>query len=83
MAACLGYTWQRDLDDAASVLPPLFGGRGLQAGTNVSRLSDSSLQRLLDQAGLICENFTVQICRAADDEAVGQYVSVLQELGLG
>jgi len=40
-------------------------------------------QRLLDQAGLICENFTVQICRAADDEAVGQYVSVLQELGLG
>jgi len=50
VAACLGYTWQRDLDDAASVLPPLFGGRGLQAGTNVSRLSDSSLQRLLDQA---------------------------------
>ena len=32
------------------MLPPLFGGRGLQAGTNVSRLSDPSLQRLLDQA---------------------------------
>jgi peptide/nickel transport system substrate-binding protein len=50
VAACLGYTWQRDLDDAASVLPPLFGAQGLQAGTNVSRLSDPSLQRLMEQA---------------------------------
>jgi peptide/nickel transport system substrate-binding protein len=50
VAACLGYRWQRDLDDAASVLPPLFGRQGLRAGTNVSRLSDPSLERLMDEA---------------------------------
>jgi peptide/nickel transport system substrate-binding protein len=50
VAACLGYRWQRDLDDAASVLPPLFGAQGLRAGTNVSRLSDPSLERLTDTA---------------------------------
>ena len=50
MAACLGYRWQRDLDDAASVLPPLFGRQGLRAGTNVSRLSDPSLERLMGEA---------------------------------
>jgi ABC-type transport system substrate-binding protein len=50
VAACLGYRWQRDLDDAASVLPPLFGRQGLRAGTNASRLSNPSLQRLMDQA---------------------------------
>jgi peptide/nickel transport system substrate-binding protein len=50
VAACLGYRWQRDLDDAASVLPPLFGGQGLRAGTNVSRLADGSLERLMDEA---------------------------------
>jgi peptide/nickel transport system substrate-binding protein len=50
VAACLGYRWQRDIDDAASVLPPLFGGQGLRAGTNVSRLSDPSLERLMDEA---------------------------------
>ena len=50
VAACLGYRWQRDVDDAASVLPPLFGGQGLRAGTNVSRLSDPSLERLMDKA---------------------------------
>lgn len=50
VAACLGFRWQRDLDDAASVLPPLFGRLGLQAGTNVSRLSDPSLESLMDEA---------------------------------
>jgi ABC-type transport system substrate-binding protein len=50
VAACLGYRWQRDLDDAASVLPPLFGAQGLRAGTNVSRLSDLSVQHLIDKA---------------------------------
>jgi peptide/nickel transport system substrate-binding protein len=50
VAACLGYRWQRDVDDAASVLPPLFGREGLRAGTNVSRLSDASLERLMDEA---------------------------------
>jgi peptide/nickel transport system substrate-binding protein len=50
VAACLGYRWQRDLDDAASMLPPLFGAQGLRAGTNVSRLSDPSVQRLIDEA---------------------------------
>ena len=50
VAACLGYRWQRDVDDAASVLPPLFGREGLRAGTNVSRLSDPSLERLMDEA---------------------------------
>jgi peptide/nickel transport system substrate-binding protein len=50
IAACLGYRWQRDLDDAASVLPPLFGAEGLRAGTNVSRLSDPSLKRLMNEA---------------------------------
>jgi peptide/nickel transport system substrate-binding protein len=50
VAACLGYRWQRDLDDAASMLPPLFGRPGLQAGTNVSRLSDPSLESLMDEA---------------------------------
>ena len=42
VAACLGFRWQRDVDDAASVLPPLFGAQGLRAGTNVSRLTDPS-----------------------------------------
>ena len=51
VAACLGYRWQRDLDDAASVLPPLFGGQGLRAGTNVSRLFDPALERLMGKAG--------------------------------
>ena len=50
VAACLGYRWQRDIDDAASVLPPLFGGQGLRAGTNVSRLSDPSVDRLMAEA---------------------------------
>ena len=50
VAACLGYRWQRDVNDAASVLPPLFGAKGLRAGTNVSRLSDRSLQRLMADA---------------------------------
>jgi peptide/nickel transport system substrate-binding protein len=50
VAACLGYRWQRDIDDAASVLPPLFGRSGLRAGTNASRLSNSSLERLMDEA---------------------------------
>jgi peptide/nickel transport system substrate-binding protein len=50
VAACLGYRWQRDVDDAASVLPPLFGGQGLRAGTNVSRLFDPSLDRLMAKA---------------------------------
>jgi Bacterial extracellular solute-binding proteins, family 5 Middle len=50
VAACLGYRWQRDLDDAASMLPPLFGRPGLEAGTNVSRLSDPSLESLMDEA---------------------------------
>jgi peptide/nickel transport system substrate-binding protein len=50
VAACLGYRWQRDIDDAASVLPPLFGARGLGAGTNVARLSDPSLERLMGKA---------------------------------
>ena len=50
VAACLGYRWQRDLDDAASVLPPLFGAQGLRSGTNVSRLSDPSLERMTDKA---------------------------------
>jgi peptide/nickel transport system substrate-binding protein len=50
VAACLGYRWQRDIDDAASVLPPLFGAQGLRAGTNVSRLSDPSLERLMGKA---------------------------------
>lgn len=50
VAACLGYRWQRDLDDAVSVLPPLFGAQGLRAGTNVSRLSDPSLERLMHKA---------------------------------
>jgi len=50
VAACLGKRWQRDLDDAASVLPPLFGRRGLRAGTNASRLSNPSVQALMDEA---------------------------------
>jgi peptide/nickel transport system substrate-binding protein len=50
VAACLGYRWQRDLEDAASVLPPLFGAQGLRAGTNVSRLFDPSLQSTIDMA---------------------------------
>ena len=50
VAACLGYRWQRDVEDAASVLPPLFGRQGLRAGTNVSRLSNPSLERLMDEA---------------------------------
>jgi peptide/nickel transport system substrate-binding protein len=50
VAACLGYRWQRDVDDAASVLPALFGAQGLRAGTNLSRLSDPSLQRLMHEA---------------------------------
>jgi ABC-type transport system substrate-binding protein len=50
VAACLGYRWQRDLNDAASVLPPLFGAQGLRAGTNVSRLSDPVVKRLMDEA---------------------------------
>ena len=50
VAACLGFRWQRDVDDAASVLPPLFGERGLRAGTNVSRLADPSLEGLMDEA---------------------------------
>ena len=50
VAACLGYRWQRDLNDAASVLPPLFGAQGLQAGTNVSRLFDPTLERLMGKA---------------------------------
>ena len=50
VAACLGYRWQRDIDDAASVLPPLFGRQGLRAGTNVSRLSNPSVQALMDEA---------------------------------
>jgi peptide/nickel transport system substrate-binding protein len=50
VAACLGYRWQRDADDPASVLPPLFGAQGLRAGTNVSRLADPSLNRLMEQA---------------------------------
>jgi peptide/nickel transport system substrate-binding protein len=50
VAACLGYDWQADLGDGASVLPPLFGREGIQAGTNVSRLSNASLQRLMDEA---------------------------------
>ena len=50
VAACLGYRWQRDLNDAASVLPPLFGAEGLLAGTNVSRWSDLRLERLMDEA---------------------------------
>ncbi|MGN6168312.1 MAG: ABC transporter substrate-binding protein [Solirubrobacteraceae bacterium] len=50
VAACLGYRWQRDLNDAVSVLPPLFGADGLRAGTNVSRLSDPSVERLMHQA---------------------------------
>jgi peptide/nickel transport system substrate-binding protein len=50
VAACLGYRWQRDIDDAASVLPPLFGGQGRRAGTNVSRLLDPSLERLMAKA---------------------------------
>jgi peptide/nickel transport system substrate-binding protein len=50
VAACLGYRWQRDLNDAASVLPPLFGAEGLHAGTNVSRLADPTLERLMAKA---------------------------------
>ena len=50
VAACLGYRWQRDLGDAASVLPPLFGRQGLRAGTNVSRLADPGLERLMGEA---------------------------------
>jgi peptide/nickel transport system substrate-binding protein len=50
VAACLGFRWQRDINDAASVLPPLFGAEGLHAGTNVSRLSDPSLERLMARA---------------------------------
>jgi len=50
VAACLDYRWQRDVDDAASVLPPLFGRQGLRAATNVSRLSNRSLERLMDEA---------------------------------
>jgi peptide/nickel transport system substrate-binding protein len=50
VAACLGFRWQRDINDAASVLPPLFGAEGLHAGTNVSRLSDPSLERLMAKA---------------------------------
>ncbi len=50
VAACLGYRWQRDIDDAASVLPPLFGAQGLRAGTNVSRLFDPALERLMAKA---------------------------------
>ena len=50
VAACLDYRWQRDVDDAASVLPPLFGRQGLRAGTNASRLSKPSLERLMDEA---------------------------------
>jgi peptide/nickel transport system substrate-binding protein len=50
VAACLGKRWQRDLDDAASVLPPLFGRQGLRAGTNASRLSNPSVQALMDEA---------------------------------
>jgi ABC-type transport system substrate-binding protein len=46
----VGYRWQRDVNDAASVLPPLFGGVGLRAGTNVSRLSNPSLRRLMGEA---------------------------------
>lgn len=50
VAACEGYRWQRDVDDAASVLPPLFSAQGLRAGTNVSRLSDPGLERLTAKA---------------------------------
>jgi peptide/nickel transport system substrate-binding protein len=50
VAACLGFRWQRDINDAASVLPPLFGAEGLHAGTNVSRLFDRSLERLMAKA---------------------------------
>jgi peptide/nickel transport system substrate-binding protein len=50
VAACRDYRWQRDVGDAASVLPPLFGRQGLRAGTNVSRLSNPSLERLMDEA---------------------------------
>jgi peptide/nickel transport system substrate-binding protein len=50
VAACLDYRWQRDVDDAASMLPPLFGRQGLRAATNVSRLSNRSLERLMDEA---------------------------------
>src|SRR4051812_18633994 len=50
VAACLGYRWQRDIDDAAAVLPPLFGRQGLAAGTNASRFANPSLERLIDEA---------------------------------
>jgi len=50
VAACLGFRWQRDINDAASVLPPLFGAEGLHAGTNVSRLVNPSLERMMAKA---------------------------------
>jgi peptide/nickel transport system substrate-binding protein len=50
VAACLGDHWQRDLDDAASVLPPLFGRVGLAAGTNDFRLRDPEIDALIAEA---------------------------------
>jgi hypothetical protein len=69
----------------------LTGNAGERAGTMVVEgeldellklQAEEQSQRLLGEAGLICENFNVQICQAADDEAVGRFVSVLGDMGL-
>lgn len=39
-------------------------------------------QRLLTEASLITTNFNVQICQVADDQAIGQYMTVLSDMGL-
>jgi peptide/nickel transport system substrate-binding protein len=50
VAACIDDAWQKDLDDAASVLPPLFGRQGLRAGTNDFRFADPEAEELMSEA---------------------------------
>ena len=69
----------------------MTGNAGDRAGTMVVEgdldelmkiQTEEKSQRLLGEAGLICDNFNVQICEAADDQAVGRYLSILGEMGL-
>jgi hypothetical protein len=39
--------------------------------------------RLLGEAAQICDNMTVQLFETANDEAIGRYVTLLQDMGLG
>ena len=43
---------------------------------------DEDNTRLLTEAGNIVENLDTQLCQVNSDEAIGQYVSVLTDMGL-